>query len=378
MRLLLPSFLAVVLLLSACKYDSDVEEIPEFENTFSLNGNQEANRLIAVSDGIIGVGTSDVGGVKRLLLLKTDFSGNLLWQKELESGTEGFGIKLTADKYLILAGTITDENDNRDLLLTKTDQLGNVLWSKHFGGILADQGKDVIELEGGGFMAIGLAQSFGAGPVSMYVVKTDVNGNEIWSRTFGGEGVDGGSELLQVNSFEVLLLGFTGSFGAGDRDIYVQSVSIDGDSLASFTYGGAGYEESQAIQRSSDGGYVMSNHSASNEPNHSLLATKLDANGMVVWEKEFGSAQAHEGGEGVLADREGNYVFLGRTNSFGNDEQVYFIKTDVSGTVLAELNFGQEGDQRGNDIIEHDGAYYMVGTSSIGGDSDVLLIKRPM
>jgi hypothetical protein len=41
----------------------------------------------------------------------------------------------------------------------------------------------------------------------MYVVRTDAGGNEVWSRTFGGDGIDGGSELIQVNRFEVMLLG---------------------------------------------------------------------------------------------------------------------------------------------------------------------------
>ena len=74
----------------------------------------------------------------------------------------------------------------------------------------------------------------------MYVVRTDANGTEVWSRTFGGDGIDGGSELIQVNTFAVMLLGFTSSFGAGERDIYLQNVSVDGDSLWSSTYGGSG------------------------------------------------------------------------------------------------------------------------------------------
>lgn len=364
--------------LSGCNHEPDEIIIPDFENSYSISGYQEANRIISVSDGLVIIGTSETGGIKHLLLLKTDFAGNTVWQKEFADGTEGFGLKLTSDNNLIVAGTIYDGTGDRNLLLAKTDLSGNIIWQKDFGGGFNDVGKDVIELENGGFMLLGSAQSFGPGTVGMYVVRTDNNGNAAWSRTFGGEGIDGGSELLQVNSFEVMILGFTGSFGAGDRDLYLQGVSTEGDSLASFTYGGSGYEESQAFQRTSDGGFVMCNHSASNDPTHKLLATKLDANGQVVWEQEFGGPTEHEGGEGVLADSEGNYVFLGRTNSFGNDEQVYFIRTDASGNVLDELNFGEAGDQRGNDIIEYDGSYYICGTSTVNGDADILLIKRSM
>lgn len=319
-----------------------------------------------------------MGDPKEAFLWKTDFSGNVLWQRNLGQGTEGWSIKRTSDNALILAGTINSQAGDKNVRLMKLDLNGNTFWQQQFGGTMDDMGRDVIELQNGGFMIIGLTQSFGAGPVSMFVIKTDSNGDEIWSRTFGGNGIDGGSELLELDGFEVLLLGFTSSFGAGDRDIYLQSVSTDGDSLASFTFGGSGYEESQAIQPTTDGGFVMSNHSASTDPTHKLLATKLDANRQVVWEQEFGGLTEHEGGEGVLADSEGNYVFLGRSNSFGNAEQIYFIKADANGNVLEELNFGADGDQRGTDLIENNGSYYILGTSTVDGNTDVTLIKRPM
>jgi hypothetical protein len=366
------------LLFSNCKKDTLVESIPEFEKTFSFPGNQEVNRMIAVSDGILIIGTTVTGNNSRAFLLKTDFSGNTVWQKEFELGSEGFGLKQTSDNSLILIGSFTNQTDNRDFQLTKTDLNGNIIWQKKFGGVYSDQAKDVVELQNGGFMMIGITQSFGLGPASMYVVRTDAGGNEVWSRTFGGDGIDGGSELIQVNGFEVMLLGFTSSFGGGDRDIYLQKVSVNGDSLWSSTYGGSGYEESQAFAQTADGGFVMSNHTASEEPNHSLMTSRLDAGGTTIWQQEFGTPAAHEGGEGMLVDSEGNFIFLGRTNSFGNDEQIYFIMTDLEGNLIEELHFGGEGDQLGTDIIEADNAYFIAGKSTIAGDTDILLMKRPM
>lgn len=363
---------------SSCNQPTGGDDLPEFDVSFAQTGDQLVNRLIAVSDGIILIGTTTVSNTTQAFLWKTDFSGNILWQRDLGLGTEGWSVKLTADNSLVTVGIVNDLSGNQNVMLLKTDLHGNTDWQQQFGGPFSDLGKDVIELQDGSFMIVGTTSSIGSGPASMLVIKTDANGNEIWNRSFGGEGLDGGSELVQVNSYEVMLLGFTGSFGAGDRDVYLQSVSTDGDSLASFFYGGAGYEESQAFQLTSYGSFIMSNHSASNDPTHKLLATKLNTNGQVVWEQEFGTLSEHEGGEGVLADSEGNYIFIGRTNSFGNDEQIYFIKTDEHGNVHQELSFGSEGDQRGTDIIEHDDAYYISGQSTENGDWDVMLIKRRM
>ncbi|MGB1317186.1 MAG: hypothetical protein ACPG5W_03205 [Flavobacteriales bacterium] len=363
---------------SSCKKEPNpTARLEHTERAFSLSGNQVANGLVSGFQSIYILGTSTVGGSSRAIILKLDENADLLWTKEIGNQSKGNGIICTNDDKLLLIGSEEDEVGNQDVFLAKLDDEGQTVWERTFGGPLADQGRDVIELDNGDLMIIGTTQSFGAGVADMYVIKTDSDGNEIWSRTFGGVGLDGGSELIQTSSFQVMLLGFTESFGAGNRDIYLQGVSTDGDSLASFFYGGADYEESQGIAETWDGSYVMSNHSASEEPNHSLLATKLDVNGNILWETHFGTTTEHEGGESVLSDYDGNHIFLGRTNSFGNDEQVYFVKTDADGNLLEELNFGGMGDQRGNDIIETPKAYLITGTSMVNGGSDVLFVVHP-
>lgn len=380
MKPILCTLLGLCLFVFGCKQPPTNDDLPQFEIEFAQVGNQEANRLIAVDDGIIMIGTSTIGNSDHLLLQKTDFSGILQWQRTYSEGTRGFGISPTLDGNLMVVGGITDESGDMNMLVAKTDMEGQVLWQNDFGGPLTDFGRDVQPfVSQGQTLLLGTTQSFGSGVASIYLVCIDIDGNEVWSKTYGGIGLDGGSELESSDPLWPVILGFTESFGAGGRDIYLQGIDQVGDSTWSTTIGGLGYEESQAISRlHNESGFILSSHSDSNEPSHLLHATKVNGTGEVVWEKEFGTAIAHEGGEGVLSDSDGNYVFLGRTNSFGNDEQVYFIKTDSDGNVLEELNFGEEGDQRGNDIIEYNGAYYICGSSLRNGDSDVLLIKRAM
>lgn len=343
-----------------------------------MSGDQTGNRLIGVEDGIVIIGTTNSTTNSNILLMKVDFNGQKVWERHIVSGSEGFGIKQMQDGNFLLSGSVSASIYNKDVLLVVTDRDGHVLMQRTFGGVLNDIGRDAIELPNGDIMILGTSSSFGPGVASMYVICTEPNGNMIWSRTFGGYGVDGGSELLQKNGVEILLLGFTDSFGAGNRDIYLQGVSVEGDSLASFTFGGPDYEESQSFAITANGGLVMCNHTASSDPDHNMMATALDANYGVIWEQEFGGLAHHDGGEGMLIDGHGNYLFLGRTNSYSQEEQVLLVKTNPDGHILEELSIGGEGDQRGNDIIEHLGYYYICGTSNVGGDSDVLLIKLPM
>ncbi len=368
--------LGVLLVFLACSKAPEPEpQISHFEKTFPMQGNQEGNCITNGFQSFYITGTSTSGSNSSALILKLNRSGEIVWQKEIGTTHKGSSLICTGDDNLLLIGT-SSESGNQDVFLAKLSPNGDIIWESRFGGVFADQGKDVIELEDGSYMLIGTTQSFGTGAASMFVVRTDSDGNEIWSRTFGGDALDGGSELVQINPNEVMLLGFTESFGAGGRDIYLQTVSTDGDSLWSATYGGSGYEESQAICKTFTG-YAMCNHSASEEPNHSLFATKIDASGFVEWEHHFGTTTDHEGGEAILEDYDGSFVFVGRTNSFGNDEQVYFIKTDANGNILEELNFGSDGDQRGNDIAQGANDYLIAGTSTVNGDSDIIMIVHP-
>lgn len=374
---LYPLFFSLVLL--GCDTETPLEqEISEFNLVYPAVGNQVANRLMAEADGVFIVGTSENGAQSSLVLMRTDINGNTIWSRTIASqqNGEGFGITCLSDGNLLLVGS-QQVADNKNVVLIKTDGEGNVLWQKDFGGSESDIGRDVIELQGGGFMLVGTTSSFGSGIADMYVVRTDANGNLLWQRTFGGGSLDGGSELVQVDAFSVMLLGFSESFGAGGRDQYLQSVSIEGDSLWSNTYGGQDYEESQGIRRTDDGGYVFCTHSASVDPVHAMLGMKIGPDGSVQWEHHFGAFTTHDGGEGVLEDADGNLLFVGSSVSFGQEEQVYLVKTDATGSVIFERQFGAEGNQCGNDIVESSTSYFIAGFSSVAGDSDILLIKQP-
>ncbi|MBL4586586.1 MAG: hypothetical protein JKX84_05975 [Flavobacteriales bacterium] len=372
-------FLILTTAISCNKDQEPTEILKEFERTLPEAGNQVANKIIRVGNEVFIIGTNSNGNNSHILLLKTDLDGNVLWKRNIDvpNNTEGNDLICNSQNDLILVASVIDDSGDKNMLLIKTDGNGNPIWKKTFGGSANDAGRSVIELSSGGYMLLGTTGSFGAGVASMYVIRTDTDGNEIWSRTFGGFSLDGGSELVQANANEVLLLGFTQSFGAGDRDIYLQAVSLNGDSLWSSTYGGAAYEESQAIRKTTDGGYVLSSHSASQEPNHSLHALRLSENGSIIWEQHFGTPTQHEGGEGVLEDSEDNFVFVGYSSSNNNAEQAYLIKTDATGNLLSTQNFGGAGNQRITDLIETKLSYFIVGTSEQNNDADIFLLKVP-
>lgn len=365
--------------LMGCDPSTGLEPPAAFEKIISLTGEQEIRGIIGLEDELLILGTTRLGGEPRLLLLCTDLNGEVRWQSELENGTEGQGIAIGLDGNISVVGTVHQESGDRDMLYARFDRNGQLLSQRNYGGPLNDIGRDVEPLGvQGRTLLLGTTQSFGNGSADMYAVCIGPDGEEVWSRTFGGAALDGGSEIERIDPFVPVLLGFTESFGSGGRDLYIQTVSLEGDSLAAFTFGSADYEESQSFARISGGGLVMCNHTAGTDPAHNLWAMVLDGNLQVQWEKEFGASGTHDGGEGVSTDNAGSFFFLGRTNSFGSDEQMYFIQTDEDGNVLKEEAIGGQGDQQGHDLIIHKGSCYMVGTSTEQGAANVFLVKRPV
>ena len=63
----------------------------------------------------------------------------------------------------------------------------------------------------------------------MYLIKTDSGGNESWSKTFGGSSYEYGYSVRQTTDGRYILLGYTNSYGAGGVDMYLIKTDADGN-----------------------------------------------------------------------------------------------------------------------------------------------------
>ena len=63
-----------------------------------------------------------------------------------------------------------------DLLLIRTDVEGNEMWTKKFGGQEYDVGYSVQPTADGGFIITGETKSFGAGRTDVFLIKVNGDG----------------------------------------------------------------------------------------------------------------------------------------------------------------------------------------------------------
>ena len=90
----------------------------------------------------------------------------------------------TADGSISVTTIGSIDGSASDILLTKNYENGNEIWSKQFGGSNYDKANSIVETKDG-YLIVGSTSSFGKGNYDMLVIKTDKNGKKQWQNTFG-------------------------------------------------------------------------------------------------------------------------------------------------------------------------------------------------
>jgi hypothetical protein len=234
-----------------------------WDKTFGGSNDDWGGSVQQTSDGgyIIAGWTYSYGaGGGDVWLVKTDPSGNKLWDKTF-GGTEvdlGTSVRQTADGGYILTGcTHSFGSGNKDVWLIKTDTSGNRLWDQTFGGTIFDGGNSVQQTSDSGYIVAGYTGSYGAGSYDFWLVRTDTAGNRLWDQTFGGTDHDGCNSVQQTSDGGYVLAGHTRSTGSGDFDFWLVKTDASGNKLWDRTFGGANFDQCTSVLQTSDGGYVV-------------------------------------------------------------------------------------------------------------------------
>jgi len=345
-----------------------------FDFGYSVQQTFDGGYVIAGETSSFGVGGSDVW------LIKTDANGDTLWTKTYGSSLfdGGYSVQQTSDGGYIITGNFAGTaGTDSDVWLIKTDSNGDSLWTKTFGkDFVHNFGYSVQQTSDGGYIVAGTTQTFGIGTGEVYLIKTDVNGDSAWTRKFGfGGGRSEGFSVQQTSDEGYIITGFTSALGpSGAGDVLLIKTDANGNSLWTKNYGEFGFDTGRSVQQTSDGGYIITGFYTTSGTDPNLWLLKTDANGDTLWTKFFDSGFSDDG-YAVKQTSDGGYILTGLTGSTGD---IWLIKTDVNGDSLWTKTFGGSGIDQGNSVQQtSDGGYIITGyTGSFGsGSSDVWLIK---
>ena len=327
------SFSANVYDVYLIKTDNNGDTI--WTRTYDKRDWDDGRSVQQTADGgyIITGWTLDIGQSGDVLLIRTDSSGDTLWTKVYGNNEDDRGdcVQITSDGgYIICGFTVSYGSGLQNILLLKTDSLGNVTWFRTFGGNGVNNGYYVEQTTDGGYIITGSGSPY-IGGYDVYLIRTDSLGNMMWERTFGGSYNDMGRCVKQTDDGGFIVAGYHKKGPDPDSiDVYLIKTDSNGDSLWTRTYGGVCHDEGYSVDLTSEGGYIVSGFY---EPPpgglHDLYLIKTDSLGNEIWSLTIGGTRG-ETGWCVRQVSDGSFIIGGTTASYGaGGVDVWLIKLEA-------------------------------------------------
>ena len=315
-----------------------------WQNTYGGSNDDEGYDVKQTSDGgfIIAGHTKSFGaGGMDVFLIKTDSLGNQEWTRTFggPQDDEGYSVVQTSDGgYLVAGATSSFGAGGRDIYLVRTNSMGNTIWTKTLGGLSSDGAWSIVQTSDGGYALAGWTFSHGPGPIgNAWLVKIDTAGNQQWHSWFGGTGVDRAHEVKQTSDGGYILTGYTSSSGAGLDDMLLVRTDSLGNLIWSKTFGGSGRDYGQSvIQTDVDGGFLVAGYTLSfGAGNEDMWLVRVDVNGNLVWQKTLGGSSA-DVAYSIQQTLDGGFIVAGYTLSFGAGvHDVWLVKIAPTGTFVS-------------------------------------------
>jgi hypothetical protein len=228
---------------------------------------------------------------------------------------------------------------------------------------------------------ITLALSFGScgegfiQPIDTSTVPIDTT--KIFSKTYG----TGLSELVTgiepTNDKGVIVCGYTIGGSFGDNDIFIIKLDPAGNQDWSNQYGGSGNDQATCMQKTSEGGFVITGHSNTFSGNFDPFVIKINNFGSVEWTRYYKFAN-DDYANSIIQTADGGYLLTGYSNSFGaGGYDVYVMKLSPAGDVVWARSYGGTENDFGNASAETPEGGFITGgyTFSAGVQGDALIMK---
>ena len=340
----------------------------EFTKLYGNSITNGGRDFIETSDGnflIAGVNGPDA------MLMKVDFNGDMLWTKNYGGDkTDEFNSVIEDNGYYYICGNTASYTTDSvtDVFVVKTDLLGNVIWSRTFGGsgcagaYCGDQGFKIIKESTNKFVIAGLSASAGnTNLMAGYIIKINESGTLLQDYVLDG----GGSEFFfSVTLAENGDLIYTGQNKVGTWESWLLRMSPNGTVVYDLGYGDAGTLGGAAHEVLEHNGYTymyMDNGDAT------VALVKLDALGDTITVKQY---QGYNTKYMLLSEDANSLYLLGTTNN----ATTYLLKTDLQGDTIWTKHFY---NLNGHALIEKEDSIYLLAAPPSGGNGgyDVALMK---
>jgi hypothetical protein len=337
---------------------------------------------------------------------------SIQWQRTLGGSYEdqGWSITATSDGGCITSsltasndGDVTGFHGGSDIWVVKMNAVGDVEWSRCYGGSSFETDRRMILEAPGGYLMTCATES-SDGDVScpgtgsrMWVARIDLNGELLWDLCPSGPEVAGPSAITHAHGGGWMVCG--GSWtqagtgcGQGNNDLWLGHVSDAGQLVWSRCYGGSMSDAGRSIERTSDGGYIVSGITRSNDgdltginpywtppsPTTTGWVMKISGTGEILWQHCYGG-NAHDQFYKASEAVDGSYWVVGMTPSTDGDvvgnhgaNDGWVLRLDASGELLGQRCLGGSAEERMPSLCLLPNGHALVAGDSYSSDGDII------
>ncbi|MBK7377935.1 MAG: T9SS type A sorting domain-containing protein [Ignavibacteriales bacterium] len=289
------------------------------------------------------------------------------------SESEANSIEKTNDGKYIVTGHMGGQGSwvTRNLFLMKVDEACDTIWTRMVGGNSEEEvGYSVIETNDHGFVATGFTKSYGAGGKDVYLIKTDADGNLQWGKCYGGASDDEGYSVIQTNDLGFLIAARTSSYGQGG-DIWIIKTNASGDTLWTQLIGGTKSDQVNKIIETSSNDYLIVGSFRLTDNSYDMYLIRIDANGDTLWTKKYDRNNRWDVGYDAVEVESGNFIIAGYL-----DSRPALLKIDMQGDTLFTKTYGAE-DPSGFVSLSRttDGNFFVLKPDDYSGVPYILVYK---
>lgn len=312
-----------------------------------------------------------------VFFLSNDLLAQTTWRRSYGGygSDEARSVRETMDGNFVVCGSTGSFGAGGDVYLFLLDPLGDLIWSRTYGGSGVDKGMCVRELPDGGFVVAGITNSFGAGGYDGYLIRTNTVGDTLWTRTYGGPAWDL-FRGVDVNADSLYLTGQ--SFSQGNGDTWTLKVDLEGQLIWEVFDGGAGVDAGWSVSNTIDGGALVSSDTMDNTGDLDSRLLKYNPNGVLEW-------SFHAGGDSIehaygATTAPGGFVMVSETRSFSNTASFLINKVDDFGNAQWQEVLIAAQDYAPREVHAlPDGRLYFAGLTSafgVGGSDAYFLVAN--
>jgi hypothetical protein len=364
---------------------------PEIEWTASYNG--PASYWESIRDAAVHEGSLHVVGFATFEFLKRGYvtvkyapDGSEAWYRIYEGidgpnqSSEASSIAVDDAGNVYVTGYSMTGNDPifADLATLKYSPEGELLWEHRYRGSGGNAQPLAIALDGSSLYVAG-ATWINDG-FDVLLLKYDLDGNLLWSRTPGRPGVamDAAYCMALDENGNIVLGGYT-TPPMSDVDVYVLKYSPEGSLRWEWTLPGyANVEEVWDLTVDGDGNTYALAQYAPPGSHTSLLTVKLSESGSLLWYSIFSGESTGDYAAGIELAPNGNVFVAGAAWENGSQNAMTLLKYTPSGQLLwsRRERAGYFSAECNDLVVDAAGAAYMTGVAfNENGREDYLTAK---